>query len=105
MALALTSGSQWARPVADVPAAVLPAAVLRTGVFAGAGWAGADRAAVESALSDLKTAMKGDDKELTVISPIEGTPAQRAGIRAGDHISRIEGSSTSGITTEPSACW
>ncbi len=44
--------------------------------------------------------LKGDEKELTVISPIEGTPAQRAGIRAGDHISRIEGTSTQGITTD-----
>ncbi len=44
--------------------------------------------------------LKGEDNELTVISPIEGTPAHRAGIRAGDHISRIEGVSTQGITTD-----
>ncbi|HEU4400862.1 MAG TPA: PDZ domain-containing protein, partial [Candidatus Polarisedimenticolia bacterium] len=31
------------------------------------------------------------DKPLTVISPLEGTPAAIAGIRAGDVISQIEG--------------
>lgn len=40
------------------------------------------------------------DDELTVISPIEGTPAARAGIRAGDRIVEIEGKSTQGFTTE-----
>jgi len=44
--------------------------------------------------------LKGEDKELTVISPIDGTPAQRAGIRAGDHISTIESVSTHGITID-----
>ncbi len=36
---------------------------------------------------------------LTVISPIEGTPAYEAGIMAGDRIVAIEGVSTTGITT------
>ena len=40
------------------------------------------------------------DKWLTVISPIEGTPAYRMGIQAGDRIIKIEGKSTKGITTE-----
>lgn len=31
---------------------------------------------------------------LTVISPIEGTPAYEAGIRAGDHIIKVDGEST-----------
>jgi carboxyl-terminal processing protease len=31
---------------------------------------------------------------LTVISPIEGTPASRAGIEAGDHIIKVDGAST-----------
>ncbi|MFQ5692609.1 MAG: S41 family peptidase [Nitrospinota bacterium] len=34
------------------------------------------------------------DGVLTVISPIDGTPAQRAGIQAGDCIIRVEGEST-----------
>ena len=37
--------------------------------------------------------------ELIVVSPIEGTPAYKAGIRAGDRIIEIEGESTTGITT------
>ncbi len=39
------------------------------------------------------------DGNLTVISPIEGTPAHRLGIRAGDIISRIEGKPTGDMTT------
>jgi carboxyl-terminal processing protease len=34
------------------------------------------------------------DEQLTVIAPIEGTPADRAGIRAGDRIVKIGGEST-----------
>ena len=44
--------------------------------------------------------IRGEDKELTVISPIEGTPAYRAGIRAGDVISHIEGKPTAGIAID-----
>ncbi len=36
---------------------------------------------------------------LTVISPIEGTPAERAGMRGGDRIAEIEGESTEGYNT------
>jgi carboxyl-terminal processing protease len=36
----------------------------------------------------------GTDKPLTVVSPLEGTPAWNAGIRAGDVISQIEGVDT-----------
>ena len=38
------------------------------------------------------------DEVLTVISPLEGTPAQRIGILAGDRIVKIEEESTKGIT-------
>jgi carboxyl-terminal processing protease len=34
---------------------------------------------------------------LTVVSPIEGTPAQRGGLRSGDEIREIDGKSTSGM--------
>jgi carboxyl-terminal processing protease len=37
---------------------------------------------------------------LTVIAPIEDTPAWRAGIRAGDRIVKIEGKSTEGMSTQ-----
>ena len=39
------------------------------------------------------------DRPLTVISPIDGTPAARLGIRAGDIIARINGESTDGMTS------
>ncbi|MBI2880117.1 MAG: S41 family peptidase [Candidatus Tectomicrobia bacterium] len=38
------------------------------------------------------------DGKLTVVSPIEGTPAHRVGIQAGDLIVRIDGFDTQGIT-------
>ena len=37
---------------------------------------------------------------LTVISPLEGTPAHRAGMRGGDRIVEIDGETTEGITTQ-----
>ena len=37
------------------------------------------------------------DGDLTVISPFEGTPAYRLGIRSGDIISKIEGEETRGL--------
>lgn len=40
------------------------------------------------------------DGWLTVISPMEGTPAYRMGIQAGDKIIKIDGKSTKGITTD-----
>jgi carboxyl-terminal processing protease len=40
------------------------------------------------------------DQQLTVIAPIEGTPAERAGIRGGDRIAEIEGKSTENFTTD-----
>lgn len=41
----------------------------------------------------------GRDRPLTVISPIDGTPAARLGIRAGDIIASINGTTTSGMTS------
>jgi carboxyl-terminal processing protease len=38
--------------------------------------------------------------ELTIISPLYGTPAYRAGLHAGDKIVEIEGESTDGITLD-----
>lgn len=40
----------------------------------------------------------GHPQVLTVVKPIEGTPAHRAGLRAGDQIVRIEKESTSNLT-------
>jgi len=37
---------------------------------------------------------------VTVVSPIEGTPAQRMGLQAGDRIIKIDGKNAVGMTTE-----
>lgn len=44
------------------------------------------------------TITKKTDQPITVIAPLEGTPAARAGILPGDVILRIEGESTEGIS-------
>jgi len=41
-----------------------------------------------------------ENKVLTVVSPIEGTPAWKAGILAGDRIVQIEGETTHGLILE-----
>lgn len=40
------------------------------------------------------------DGVLTVIAPLKGTPAEAAGIKAGDQIVAIDGKSTDGLSTE-----
>lgn len=40
------------------------------------------------------------DKQIIVVSPMEGTPAFRMGLRAGDRIIEIEGKPTFGMSTE-----
>lgn len=61
--------------------------------------------------SDLKTSTQGSfggigiyiglrNERLTVISPLEGTPAYRLGIQAGDQIITIEKEDTEGFTTQ-----
>lgn len=37
------------------------------------------------------------DEVVTVVSPLKGTPAERAGIRAGDKVLEIDGASTEGL--------
>jgi len=44
------------------------------------------------------TIEKRDDK-LLVVAPIEGSPAERAGLRPGDHIAAVDGKSTAPLTT------
>lgn len=48
----------------------------------------------------IEIGTRGKDRELTVISPMEDTPAQRKGIRAGDVIIAVDGESTEGFTTQ-----
>ena len=52
----------------------------------------------EGAFEGIGAFVSMEDGELTVISPIAGTPAERQGIRAGDRILEIDGEATSGMT-------
>ena len=40
------------------------------------------------------------DGTLTVIAPLKGTPAEAAGIKAGDEVAAIDGKSTDGVSTD-----
>lgn len=64
----------------------------------------------ESAFKDLRTTTTGkfggigieistEDGFIKVVSPIDETPAARAGIRSGDLITKVDGESTRGLTT------
>ena len=60
--------------------------------------------------SSIKGSLKGigiqialKDGKLTVISPIEDTPAEKAGLKADDEILEIDGKSTKGITVDKAA--
>ncbi len=64
-----------------------------------------DPKAHKLAMSDLEGKFEGigavisiRDKQLTIISPIAGSPAERAGIRAGDKILKINGEPTTKMT-------
>ena len=43
---------------------------------------------------------RGPDQPLTIIAPIDGTPAAKAGLQPGDVISKIEGQDTLGLTVQ-----
>ncbi|OUW50354.1 MAG: peptidase S41 [Synechococcus sp. TMED187] len=48
----------------------------------------------------IQISLDKDTKEIVVVSPIEGTPASRAGVQPKDVIISIDGRSTKGMTTE-----
>jgi carboxyl-terminal processing protease len=51
----------------------------------------------------IEIGIRGKEKILTVISPMDDTPAQRQGIKPGDKIIEIAGKSTIGFTTADAA--
>lgn len=60
--------------------------------------------------SSIKGSLKGigiqiavKDGKLTVIAPLEDTPAEKAGLKADDEILEIDGKSTKGITVDKAA--
>jgi len=48
----------------------------------------------------IQLSLDKDTKELVVVSPIEGSPASRAGVQPKDVITAINGKSTKGMSTE-----
>jgi carboxyl-terminal processing protease len=48
----------------------------------------------------IQLSLDKDTKELVVVSPIEGSPASRAGVKPKDVIVSIDGKSTKGMSTE-----
>ncbi len=48
----------------------------------------------------IQISKRGPDKPLTIIAPIDGTPAYRAGLQSGDIIAEIEGQPTIDLTVQ-----
>ncbi|MEN3202576.1 MAG: S41 family peptidase [Atribacterota bacterium] len=55
---------------------------------------------LEGEFSGIGIVIAIQDEKLTVISPIEGSPADRAGVKAGDIILAIDGESTQGMSLD-----
>ncbi len=51
----------------------------------------------------IEISLRGRNRELTIIAPIEDTPASRIGLRAGDVIVKVDNKSTKGFTTADAA--
>ncbi|MBF0432726.1 MAG: S41 family peptidase [Fibrobacteria bacterium] len=58
------------------------------------------KVSTEGAFGGLGITIAIRDNILTIISPLQGTPAFRMGLQAGDKIIEIEGESTKGITVD-----
>jgi carboxyl-terminal processing protease len=58
------------------------------------------RAGLKGEFGGIGIQIAADNGQLTVLSPIYGTPAYRAGILAGDRILNIDGRSTDGINVD-----
>ena len=57
-----------------------------------------EQAAFEGSFEGIGAVVTIDDDELTVVSPIAGTPAEQQGIKAGDKILEVNGEPTSGMS-------
>lgn len=53
----------------------------------------------QSRYSGIGSSINQYSGKVYIVSPIEGTPAHRAGVRFGDHIIEINGESTEGLTS------
>jgi carboxyl-terminal processing protease len=53
---------------------------------------------LEGKFEGIGASISMKDKQLTVVSPIDGSPAEKAGIRAGDKILEIDGQPTSELS-------
>ncbi len=58
------------------------------------------RVQLEGSFEGVGVTIGQRDGWLTVISPLEGTPAHRSGIRSGDRIIRIDSTGTEGLLTD-----
>ena len=59
--------------------------------------------AISGTLKGIGVQISVKDGKLLVISPIEDTPAAKAGLKANDHIVEIDGTSTKGMTVKDAA--
>ncbi len=53
----------------------------------------------------IEVILDGSEKQLTVMSPLVGTPAYKAGVQAGDRIVAIDGKSTAGRSLNDIVGW
>ena len=58
------------------------------------------RLETEGSFSGVGIVISVKDKQLTVVSPIEGTPGEKAGIRSGDQILKIDGKDTKDLALD-----
>ncbi len=58
------------------------------------------RSNVENEFGGIGIRVSSENDKITVISPLFGTPAYKAGVLSGDHISKINGESTEGFKLE-----